>query len=131
MEENRFIGKSDSISSKLFSCFLCSLWQLVVSLFGSYRAAEADDCEDEDPEELSAPESYHHDVVVVHGPQSTTIGREERAVARSSVGGEEHRAAGDQDGELEEESEEGAVGLRDATDSRPAAPDAKQPIDDE
>ena len=105
---------------------------MVVSLFGPYSTAEANDGEDEDPDELGAPESQYHDVVVVHGPQfGRADGRHERAGARDGVGGEEHRAAGDQDGELEEEGEQGAVGLRDAPDGRPAAPDAKQAIDDE
>ena len=103
----------------------------IVNLFGSEGAAEADDGEDEEPEPLGAPERDNHDVVVVHGPILTDRGRwEERGVARLGVGGEEHRGAGDQDGELEEEGEEGAVGLGDAPDRGPAAPDAQQAIYD-
>jgi len=114
----------------------CSLGGL--TFLGSEGAAEADDQEDEEPDPLGGPKADHHNVIVVHGPQRRAAARhanvgssgrrEQRAIALHRVRCEQHRAAGDQDGHLEQEGEEGAVGLSGATDVGPASPDAKETV---
>ena len=94
--------------------------------FGSDGAAETDEQEDEDPDELSTPKGNHCHVIVVHGPKSVFFagGRIEGGIAHLCIRSEEHCSADDQDGKLECAGEEGAVGLGHATDGRPSAPDA-------
>ena len=93
-------------------------------------AAEANGQECEHPEDLRAPKPHDHAIIVMHSPESIFAGGGcEGSGASKGVWSEEHGRASDEDSKLEEEGNEGAVGLGDSSSWEPATPDTEKAVD--